>query len=423
MVIIWEFLFSLFDIFILTSFTDLFMRKKRMIIQVINIIVVTILVFLFSYFHVFSYCSAIFITIATAGYIFFSYHGSIYKKIITCILFQAVYGLYSLITVALFSITSTSLAVYIYQYESNIRLGFIILTRGVLYLILLFSNRKKDESDVAFIFSMHMVYVMLVCAAVVYTITDMVISKSFSLDVETSIILIGLVVLFVFSIIMEKRLFNNRIRINQLERKANALEMQTVFNESQYVHDSEIRRTKHDLKNNLFILESLIKEQKYEEAEKYIDKLTGLPALKKNIFTNNTVLDALINITIQMNPSIHFIVDIQIESFAIDKTSIAIILGNALNNAVESVNHLSKDKNISLTIIENNKKVIFRVENNYLLEPQLDNGKFLTLKEDKNNHGLGIFSIKKEVKKYNGKVNIDIDNVNRKFKLDILLLK
>lgn len=411
MAIIWELLFSLFDILVLTSFSDLFMKKKRVLIQAVNIIAVTILIFLFSYFHIFSYFSAILITIATAGYIFFSYNGSLYKKIITCILFQVIYGLYSLITVAIFSIMSSSLTVYLYQYESNIRLGFVILTRGFLYIVLLFLNRKNEETNTEFIFSMHLVYVMLVCVTVVFAITNMTVSNSFRLDGDTSFILIGLILLFIFSVTMEKKLFDNRIRINQLESSAKALEMQTVFYESQSVQDKEIRRTKHDLKNTLFTLESLIKEQKYEQAQKYISDLTGLPALKKTVLTNNTILDALINI------------NIQIGELNIDQTSIAIILGNALNNAVESVNHLSKDKYISLTIIENSQKIVFRIENNYLIEPCLENGNLQTLKEDKENHGLGILSIKKEVKKYNGKVNIDIDKMNRKFKLDILLLK
>lgn len=423
MAIIWELLFSLFDILVLTSFSDLFMKKKRVIIQAVNIIAVTVLIFLFSYFPIFSYFSAILITIATAGYIFLSYNGSLYKKIITCILFQVIYGLYSLITVTIFSIMSSSLTVYLYQYESNIRLGFVILTRGFLYIVLLFLNRKNEETNTEFIFSMHLVYVMLVCVTVVFAITNMTVSNSFRLDGDTSFILIGLVLLFIFSVTMEKKLFDNRIRINQLESSAKALEMQTVFYESQSVQDKEIRRTKHDLKNTLFTLESLIKEQKYEQAQKYISDLTGLPALKKTVLTNNTILDALININIQMNPSIHFVVDIQIGELNIDQTSIAIILGNALNNAVESVNHLSKDKYISLTIIENSQKIVFRIENNYLIEPCLENGNLQTLKEDKENHGLGILSIKKEVKKYNGKVNIDIDKINRKFKLDILLLK
>lgn len=423
--VLWEYIFSVFDIVILISFIDIFLKKKDISIvkQILACIVTSFLVFISSFASVFSYFSALLITLISIIFINVLYEGNLYKKILLGVLFQFLYTIYSVVMVAGFSMLSNSLASFLYQYDSPIRIGFVVFTRGFIYIVLLILNKRKQEENSVFLYSTHLFYIILTCAAIAFVIINMLVNKSFQLTQDTYMLLAGLIILFVFSIYMEKRLFDNKLRIKQLESRAETLALQSVFYETNKQKDMEIRRTKHDLKNNLITLEMLLKDQKYEEAEKYLNNLTNLPALNKTISTGNDALDAILNINIQMNPSIQFQVDIQMSACIIEEPSMAIIVGNALNNAIEAVNKVEDKKEIEVEIKGDSKKLVMIFQNYYFEEPKMDNGIFLTTKEDKENHGIGIYSIRKEVEKYNGKVTIDINKETRTFVMKLLMLK
>lgn len=420
-----EYIFSVFDIVILTSFIDIFLKKKDIKIfqQLLLCIIAALLVFVCSFDDVFSYVSAVLITFISFMFINVLYEGNIYKKILLSVLFQFLYSIYSVIMVAGFSMLSSSLASFLYQYDSPIRTGFVIFTRGFVYIILLVLNKRNQEENPIFLYSNHLFYIILTCASIVFVIINMLVNKSFQLTHDTYLLLAGLIALFAFSIYMEKRLFENKLKIKQLESQAEAMKLQSVFNEANKQNDLEIRRTKHDLKNNLITLEMLLKDKKYKEAETYLNNLTKLPALNKIISTGNDALDALLNINIQMNPDIKFLVDIQLSDCIVEEPSMAIIVGNALSNAIEAVNKVENKKEIEIKIKGDDKKIVMVFINYYLEEPKMDNGIFMTTKEDKENHGIGIYSIRKEVEKYNGKVTIDINKEDRTFQMKLLMLK
>lgn len=428
--ILWEYLFSLFDVLILIAFADLSLNKKEIKIykQVIYLFITAYIIFALSFARVFSYLSEIMILGVAILYLVLFYFGTIYQKIILGFLFQLLYSCYSVVLIYLVSFFFPNFTEYLYQYNSPQRIGFIVLTRGFVYLLLLIlgHKRKKEESEeLSFIFSSHVFYILFTCAIILLVVINMIVSGDFKANNDAYFLFIGLVCLFLTAIIMEKKFFENKIEIEKLQAKAQALEMQTIYYETKHDQEDEIRRVKHDLKNSLITMQMLLREQKYEEAQSFINDLTQLPAFKKNIVTGNDTLDALFNINMQTNPEIHFVIDIQICELPINKVSLATIVGNALNNAIEATKMVknSSDRKISVSIIEDSKRIIMKFVNPYEKEPVLKSGGLVSIKEDKENHGLGIISIKKEASKYKGKVHYEIDKKEKMFYLKVLLLK
>lgn len=123
--------------------------------------------------------------------------------------------------------------------------------------------------------------------------------------------------------------------------------------------------------------------------------------------TENSVVDALVNYkyTIAKRFGIEFIVKLEIPmSLPFDNADMCIILGNALDNALEA--------NIRADIEKRYVKLNMRMDMNNLaviIENSFDGhisknkiGKILTVKSNKIDHGLGLDSIQKAVNKYHG---------------------
>ena len=94
------------------------------------------------------------------------------------------------------------------------------------------------------------------------------------------------------------------------------------------------------------------------------------------------------------------------------------LFGNALDNAVEAVLRLpEEERSISVNIKQVTGQLFVHIENPYDGTVNMSGNLFLTLKDDKNNHGYGIASMRMTVQKYRG--NIYIDTAGNLFRIDI----
>ena len=80
----------------------------------------------------------------------------------------------------------------------------------------------------------------------------------------------------------------------------------------------------------------------------------------------------------------------------------AILLGNALDNAIEAVLGIAEEKKISVSVIKNGSLVTLSVKNPVKENFVATNLK--TTKKDKAMHGFGIESMKKIAEKYKGEI-------------------
>ena len=100
-------------------------------------------------------------------------------------------------------------------------------------------------------------------------------------------------------------------------------------------------------------------------------------------------------------------------------SDLCIILGNLLDNAIEASENCA-NKEIDVYIVYAKNRLKISTKNYYEGEINKDKeGNFLSKKKDKENHGIGLKSVKKIVSLYNGYIEIQAEN--SLFKVNILL--
>jgi sensor histidine kinase YesM len=176
------------------------------------------------------------------------------------------------------------------------------------------------------------------------------------------------------------------------------------------------RTIRHDLKNHMFSIRSLIESGDTKETLNYISEIMDdIGARKDNSATGNTVIDSIVNFKLQEaeQNGIKTNLDLKIpERLEIPSFDMTVILGNLLDNALKAVCMVKDNPYINLKMKYDKGRLMIQTDNPYQGEIVEDNGKVLTTDEDKENHGIGLQSVKKVIQKYDGIMNIDhTDNI------------
>lgn len=180
-----------------------------------------------------------------------------------------------------------------------------------------------------------------------------------------------------------------------------------------------IRNIKHDIENHLICIREYIERNDMLSAKKYIeDLLSENNYFKSNTYINsgNIVVDTLLNYknSIMQDLGINMVTHIEIPyDFDFNDADICVILGNCIDNSIEAVKNL-KNSNQSIVFLEliyRKNSLMLKISNPFcgnLMKDQY--GNFITTKKEPENHGIGLISVTKAVKKYGGLVNINADN-------------
>lgn len=202
------------------------------------------------------------------------------------------------------------------------------------------------------------------------------------------------------------------------------LEAELKHYEEMVQKNRDIRTFRHDYKNNLYSLKTLIASGRTDEAEKYIDELdSGLAVSENRYATGNYLADAIISGKADeaAQQGIDIIFDGVIPESGISNNDLCTILSNALDNAVRACAEIAPCKIIINSQITANGASI-RISNPVKENVEIKNNSVKTTKNDKTNHGIGISNIKKAAKKYSGYVELSCED--RIFTVEIgLMLK
>ena len=185
------------------------------------------------------------------------------------------------------------------------------------------------------------------------------------------------------------------------------------------------RRLRHDQKHLVILLNQLYEQKEYDKLGqnlrailKYTDSIQTV-----NLYGNET-LDGLLGYwQLQaQESSIKFNTDIQFQKINLNDIDLAIILGNALENAFTAVKGslLTKpDSFVKVKIKEQDSKLLLSIENSYSGNIVRYNNKFYSAKRDFKEPGTGLENIKMIVEKYQGHCNVSFDNAS--FKLQLIV--
>ena len=195
------------------------------------------------------------------------------------------------------------------------------------------------------------------------------------------------------------------------------LEQQTQ-NQEVYVREAKLRYEqtrsfRHDIKNHFLVLHQLINEGKSKEANEYLKNMEAVSdALSFQVQTGNIAADALLNsklsVTAQKEIPIHCSIHIPEQSFIADMDW-CIVLSNALDNAINASEAIAgQDRWIHLSGTQKGNLYLLSIENRCREDTKIPA------------EGIGLSNIRAVIKKYNGKMEIEV--VDGIFKLNVLFI-
>lgn len=168
----------------------------------------------------------------------------------------------------------------------------------------------------------------------------------------------------------------------------------------------DLREFRHDYKNHMICLQSLLNNKQYDEALSYVKSITNQEILDSNkFFSGNQIADAILtdkNELAQKN-NCKIIFDGSV-SDEISVSNLCTILSNALDNSIEACSKIDSDETqiIDVKCVASELIQIIRISN-----PNLDNNAVTeTLKADRKNHGFGLSNIRRTVERMDGQMII-----------------
>lgn len=183
----------------------------------------------------------------------------------------------------------------------------------------------------------------------------------------------------------------------------------------------EMKIIRHDMKNHRIAMDSLIEAKRYSEARTYLQEMFCMTKEEAISDTGNIPLDSLLNYKIMQARQRGITVSAKIHiprQFQVSTVHMSIILGNLLDNAIESVQYCN-EKNICLELELDRGIIYFTIQNTYVGVVQQENGRILSRKRDHEDHGIGLYSVERALEPYNG--NMSISTEGGKFTVDIIM--
>lgn len=339
----------------------------------------------------------------------FNFQKSTKSKLFIAILLYAVWALIEMLAfycMSVFSIGKDTFAI----------LGSVISKILVIISIYLFSVfwKEKDNEQIPAKYYFILLFILLGSIGIA-------VDKFFSVENNDGILssMIVFSILLLFNIIVFE-IYSKLAEKFILEKEKTVYEQQIDImsrsTEEQKEIMEEFREERHNLVNELIVLRNSAEN---DDNINVIDSLNhiikGFVVSEKIANSGNNVVDAIINFkyAIADKEQIKFNLKIFIpDELPFHQCDIGIILGNAIDNAIEAVKNCALDKrNIDISMGIKKEALILTVKNYYEHSLRKDkNGNLLSTKEHYNRHGYGVKSIKKVAEQYHGEVLVETEN-------------
>lgn len=187
--------------------------------------------------------------------------------------------------------------------------------------------------------------------------------------------------------------------------------VQKDFGEQALKGDEELRKFRHDYKNHMIVVNAFLESGRTEDARRYLLTMNeSINGVISRVRTGNFVADAILN-----NKSVSAAakaVTIKFSGFippeGIANEDLCTILSNLVDNAIEAAQKVSGEKVVNVQANIKNGFFILSIINPTEGQTKTVNGKLVTTKQNKKNHGLGLKNVERALRKYSGVITTDI---------------
>lgn len=314
----------------------------------------------------------------------------------------------------------------VYSKDSTVYILNLIFSKMLYFFFCLILAKLLKRSKGKYEFDKHFWMLMVVPISVLIVLTvlfnmSLTVQLSPMFKIVSSISAIILVFSNIVLFFVYERSVKNASELLELKATEQKAETDKTYFEILEKNNDNLKIFTHDIKNHLLHIANLAQN---EEVTNYITDLCGTVANFGNCATSrNKTLDIIINKYLLLceskNIDIYFDTKTANLSF-IEPTDLTAMLNNLLDNAVEAAEQ-SKIKEIFVKLFtKNNSMQVVKITNSCNISPNIQNSNLLTIKKDKNLHGLGLKSVKKIVDKYDGSLEWKYKKEEKQFEICII---
>lgn len=224
------------------------------------------------------------------------------------------------------------------------------------------------------------------------------------------------------SFVLIERYYVTSERQKQLMEMQAYVDKQFQYYQSKSENQELLKNIYHDLKHHLLALDTL-QNKNSEEMKEYMDYINEQISRSKYYHsTGNSVVDVILQEKLERAEKEGIEVEARVEDHTLQRyptVCLCPIFANALDNAIEASGKVPGRGLIRLKLVAQKAGISLLIENTFSGKRLKQQGRFITTKEDKINHGIGLHSIQNAVLQCNGSLVIETDE--SLFSLFILL--
>ncbi len=284
-----------------------------------------------------------------------------------------------------------------------------LMSRSLLFMVIRFLHKRHIEHK-----NLRRVYIYEFILILLSNLTFFVVVLKLYQDdmivVENAMTILTISVFLITFTILVIKVIDEIIKYSQKEWEWDIVERE-YERQINYINSLDeltykLKSQRHDFNHHIGCLYGLMDQNEYSEAKYYLNELINdMQKLNDILRIDNPVIGALINykLTIAEEKQIKIVTDISIpKQIPFEPIDISIILGNAIDNAIEACENCD-EKFINIQMYMEKQHLFIRVENAFETSLLCTDGvNVKTTKVDVENHGFGLSNIRFAVEKYSG---------------------
>lgn len=395
---------TIFEIFCINKFTNIYLPRKEMGKYKYYLIFILISIFYISKSFLLNGISMA-IASLIAKFLFTQlYESKQYVKMIISISLSVLYVSSELLFGGIFMLISGDNHMEINTSPEAYAIGTLLSKFFVFVIILIFQSKKNSIA----ISNLSSKYLILLSVLPITTIIISILMYQVILVIDSSVIkfvfvFANMLLILSNTITFEIIRVQNRLAKSEYDLKLlkNNIDEQTRHYEELKSSQDEIRQLRHNMKSVYIGTIAELKAGKTENAiEQLQNSISIIEKSSKVIDTGHPSIDSIIENKLNKCDELNIIANLTYqykELITINEIEIAVIVGNILDNAIESCQKVTNNKEIWGSITVDKQDIIINIKNT-----AVNSNNLKTSKTDKKSHGYGLKSIKHIAKKYNG---------------------
>ena len=313
-----------------------------------------------------------------------------------------------------------------YTYNFRVMVALVILSK-LLYLMFsvigsrIFAPHKHTSKEPQFMILFCSLPILSAAIAIVTVYLGMTTEITGTIGIMTIMIIVTLLIVNLIIFALYNYLQKTNEEFLTLQLSIQKEEADTTYYKALQEQFENQRILVHDIKKHLNTIDAIAKQSGSVEIEEYISSIhnTLSPSIQAKLCSDpilNLILLRFREDCAEKNVAFHCDVREKVSAF-MDASSITTLYGNLLSNSLEAAS-CSVDKQVELSVTRNilQSVIVISVINSCDVAPVSDgHGGFCTRKSDQKFHGVGLRSIDRIVKKYNGISAMYYDSSKKQF--------